>query len=856
MSPTTGSLRGTRWLRQDSSTDVLFINDLEAPAAGVLITSHGEFGLTVKTVDELGSSLEFALQSAKYGVHQFSFGGGKVLEEQPADVWDKLTRKPPIQWIKSASTETNEDDLWETAALVAAGVVAPPSDSGISTKAYATRDEIADGVRRLFGVEGSQDNLNESEREEQKSRLRALDASSFDRESASVVQRVADACRSGRQADAALRMWEVIRRDATALDLHAMLTEGMCALPLSLMMYTHLTSLVISSCGLSTLPEHIGAFHSLTALDASDNHLTVLPSSASRLIHLETFVLSANYFTSAGSILHAAHPMTKLRLLSLADNLLTDLGGADLPALPPSLKQLDLATNQMSQLPACLTLHANALALSALNVSHNPLAARAALPASMASTIGTSLITIELCECRLTVLPNAITTLPILSSLHIDANQLTNLPKDTANLHPSLTCLSIASNRLAVLPEVITALTALCTLNVASNQITTLPSTIRLLTRLTNLDMASNSLAALPPSLGQLGRLTRLALDENYLNAIPSSIAQLPDTCVITARDNPLQLPPVAVLDYGMAALRDFVNGAGEGAPVSRRGTIVMVTGLGSGRTDLLSAIQRVAGSPAPSMPPPKGGMSPTARMEEMTGMDLDGDGIVGNGWSRHVFDASAPPGHKPSSPQAASSSPRLTSGGKGASREVPTLALDTSYITLSSPDAPSSSPITADNSAVLTVWDVAASASNVAAAQFAACHRFYILEINAVDVKTPSPRHEAARLFWLNMLQVPLPSYHLPWSPPGSPPHPPSHPPRGRCTPRAPRSSSSLQTPRCSCVLQLQSSQSYQLLRTPSQPTLPRSRRSLVSSSRSYLHGRRRRMKHWRPPAQWHRLR
>ena len=156
----TVALRGSRWLREDSDCDVVFIRDLADDLfPGLMITIHGEFPVEAVTVDDTnhkvrsivkiprvwlrepgdGSSLvpQFSFRTTKYGLHEFVWDGDRQLSEkvscrvpsgnsgngkswewilamdlslltsascpiwQPADIWDQLTQKPPIHWVRA-----------------------------------------------------------------------------------------------------------------------------------------------------------------------------------------------------------------------------------------------------------------------------------------------------------------------------------------------------------------------------------------------------------------------------------------------------------------------------------------------------------------------------------------------------------------------------------------------------------------------------------------------------------------------------------------------------------------------------------------------------------------------------------
>ena len=91
----------------------------------------------------------------------------------------------------------------------------------------------------------------------------------------------------------------------------------------------------------------------------------------------------------------------------------------------------------------------------------------------------------------------------------------------------SLTRLNLRDCNLNAIPNAIGSLFSLEYLNLSENNLKCLPESIGQLTRLFDLDLRKNNLKCLPESLGQLSELGFLLLCENDFVRLPKSIYQL-----------------------------------------------------------------------------------------------------------------------------------------------------------------------------------------------------------------------------------------------------------------------------------------------------------------------------------------
>mmetsp|Transcript_13412 Transcript_13412/g.28686 ORF Transcript_13412/g.28686 Transcript_13412/m.28686 type:complete len:447 (+) Transcript_13412:109-1449(+) len=160
------------------------------------------------------------------------------------------------------------------------------------------------------------------------------------------------------------------------------------------------------------------------------------------------------------------------------------------------VKAADLSCNQLSAVPACLSL----------------------LP---------GLHTLKLASNRLTDsgMPwDSLAALGGLTQLLLDNNLLSQVPACVSCL-TSLQHLSCCSNQLHTLPTSgLGALTALESLQLDDNKLTQLPSDLGGCTALVELSACGNSIAELPPSMSSLGRLQALRMERNRMSSLPAAL--------------------------------------------------------------------------------------------------------------------------------------------------------------------------------------------------------------------------------------------------------------------------------------------------------------------------------------------
>ena len=129
-----------------------------------------------------------------------------------------------------------------------------------------------------------------------------------------------------------------------------------------------------------------------------------------------------------------------------------------------------------------------------------------------------------------------------------------------------LTKISLTSNRLRRLPAEIGKLENLAELWIARNQLESLPPEIANLKKLERLSMWQNRLTYISLLTG-LGNLRWLDLCENRISRLPSQIVDMGmeirsqrdyDPDGIFLADNPLESPPIEIVNQGTEAVRAY----------------------------------------------------------------------------------------------------------------------------------------------------------------------------------------------------------------------------------------------------------------------------------------------------------
>eukprot|EP00873_Tetraselmis_striata_P046045 jgi/Tetstr1/466309/TSEL_010842.t2 len=239
-----------------------------------------------------------------------------------------------------------------------------------------------------------------------------------------------------------------------------------------------------------------------------------------------------------------AHPLPPLNNLSSPTNthfeveyFIADFGH--------SLRTLNL---ESSCLEVCPDLHSMPNLVS-LNLARNKIKS---VPASIAAL--SALTSLSLDRNGLPALPDVIGSRTTLTYLDVSHNELQWLPESFARL-VQLRTLNINNNMFSHVPSSVAQMADLVELNASHNKVTGIPATISGLHKLAILRLDHNLLASLPQALGGLWRsLQELDLGENDLSQLPSSLGACRKLETLVLNLNPLQFPPLSVVEQGVEA--------------------------------------------------------------------------------------------------------------------------------------------------------------------------------------------------------------------------------------------------------------------------------------------------------------
>ncbi|KAL6752869.1 hypothetical protein V8C86DRAFT_536997 [Haematococcus lacustris] len=175
---------------------------------------------------------------------------------------------------------------------------------------------------------------------------------------------------------------------------------------------------------------------------------------------------------------------------------------------------------------------------------------------------------LQLASNELAEVPSCLMHMPLLSTLGLDYNNLTALPDWLPLACSRLAHLNVSGNRLAALPSSLSRLgQSLVSLTLSSNRLASLAPSLSALSRLTDLDLSDNSLGAAPPLvLWQMTALESLSLASNRLRCLPTACGALAALKWLDLCDNRLHSLPLAAL----TALRQLQVIKASGNPLAR----------------------------------------------------------------------------------------------------------------------------------------------------------------------------------------------------------------------------------------------------------------------------------------------
>lgn len=139
-------------------------------------------------------------------------------------------------------------------------------------------------------------------------------------------------------------------------------------------------------------------------------------------------------------------------------------------------------------------------------------------------------------------LPSSLSHATRLTYLDVSNNRLDDLTGAGFEKHPSLVSLKMCNNRLTSLPESFTSFKCLRTLNIASNSLEILPPFLCDLVTLVDLDISFNQIKQLPVEIGKLTKLERFMATNNGLaGSFPVTFSNLIQLKELDIRYNKLE---------------------------------------------------------------------------------------------------------------------------------------------------------------------------------------------------------------------------------------------------------------------------------------------------------------------------
>jgi Leucine-rich repeat (LRR) protein len=288
------------------------------------------------------------------------------------------------------------------------------------------------------------------------------------------------------------------------------------------------------------LPPEIGLLTGLETLDLTWNELKTLPESIGNLVNLKTLILNNNRGIQLPSCLSKLKALEKL-----------ELAECSLTTVPPvifelsSLRELNFSspfTNRFSS--SSNSAFSKLIGNRNLNYLSFHQSSGITIPSEIRNL--NMLTTLNLENCLLEELPDAMKELVQLKNLIIGGNQLRSLPEWIGDFQ-ELSLLDLKNNQLKAIPDSLTKLSNLHTLNLANNRLQSLPKNLGSLPALTELYLDNNRITLLPDQSSSLHNLTKLTIHANPLITLPQGMANLPKLESFTTAQTACIFNPTAV---------------------------------------------------------------------------------------------------------------------------------------------------------------------------------------------------------------------------------------------------------------------------------------------------------------------
>ncbi|KAJ1490968.1 hypothetical protein T484DRAFT_1775969 [Baffinella frigidus] len=303
--------------------------------------------------------------------------------------------------------------------------------------------------------------------------------------------------------------------------------------PLDVLSYDAVHTIVLSHNDLDTLPQGIGNLRHLANLDVSFNHINNLPTEIGDCLGLQTLILSQNKLTK---LPWSIGKLVNLTVLDLDLELILD---------PPLAVTRRGGKESVRYLKALLeSRHQGVCEIHGFSMTEIP-------PEVMRIT---DILRLVLSSNGLVKLPASFVTLTRLETLKLDGNPLLKQLPRTLRSMTHIKELSVANNEYTMIPDEVFRLTNLEVLNASKNLLESVGNLIAQLANLTVLDLSMSG------SISAVTTLQRIDLSGSLLPLLPSDIIDLPRIEQIKLDDVDIQGPSTLVVADGLRAIFNFLG--------------------------------------------------------------------------------------------------------------------------------------------------------------------------------------------------------------------------------------------------------------------------------------------------------
>ncbi|XP_070556501.1 malignant fibrous histiocytoma-amplified sequence 1-like [Ptychodera flava] len=177
-----------------------------------------------------------------------------------------------------------------------------------------------------------------------------------------------------------------------------------------------------------------------------------------------------------------------------------------------------------------------------------------------------------------------------IENLDIGNNQFKTVPREIFMLK-SLKVLRLSVNEIEELPTGFAELKYLENLRIGCNRLRNLPADFGECQSLKYLKLASNRLLEFPTVILKLKGLEQLLISANKIRVLPLELFENEKLQIFHAEGNPLQQPPIEVVNKGLANIREYCQAFKKGDIRDDRLRVLFLGASGAGKTTLCNAL-------------------------------------------------------------------------------------------------------------------------------------------------------------------------------------------------------------------------------------------------------------------------